>query len=249
MIGMRLDQELVRRGLFTSREKARRAVMAGAVEVQGRVSDKPGVSVPSDSEISVRERAEPYVSRAGRKLEAALDYFSLDVTDWACLDIGASTGGFCDCLLQRGARRVYAVDVGYGQLDYGLRRDPRVEVMERVNARYLEADAIGERCDLVTVDVSFISLLKVVPALIPHLAATGRLLTLVKPQFEAPKGAVGKGGILRDAELRRRVVEERCTQISELGLECIGVLESPVAGAGGNVESLALFAPRRGAAS
>lgn len=238
---MRLDQELVNRGLFPSREKARRAVMAGTGLVGGRCIDKPGSPVADRVEISVTEREEPFVSRAGRKLAAALDHFGLDPAGMICLDVGASTGGFCDCLLQRDAARVYALDVGYGQLDYGLRRDPRVVVMERVNARHLEADALPEACTLIVVDVSFISLVKVVPALLPHLADRGRLLTLVKPQFEAPRGSVGKGGILRDVGLRLEVVERRVTQLEALGLRRVGVLECPVAGAGGNIEHLALF--------
>ena len=238
---MRLDQELVSRGFFPSRERARRAVMAGSVQVGGRRVDKPGVAIAATAEISVLAKKEPFVSRAGRKLAAALDHFDLDPSGAVCLDVGASTGGFCDCLLQRGAARVYALDVGYGQLDFGLRQDPRVVVMERTNARYLQEDALTEECDLVTVDVSFISLLKVVPALIPHLKADGHLLTLVKPQFEAPRGSVGKGGILRDQRLRQEVVEQRTQQIAALGFVAIGVIDSPVSGVGGNVEALALF--------
>jgi len=238
---MRLDQELVRRGLFASREKARRAVMAGTVHVGGRRVDKPGSAVADSAEIVVLAPAEPFVSRAGRKLDAALRHFSLDPKGRVCLDIGASTGGFTDCLLRRGAQRVYAVDVGYGQLDYGLRSDPRVVVMERTNARYLEQDALPELCSFATVDVSFISLLLIVPALAPLLCAGGYLVTLIKPQFEAPRGSVGKGGILRDVELRRAIVLQRSEEISRLGFNLLGVLESPVVGAGGNVESLAAF--------
>jgi 23S rRNA (cytidine1920-2'-O)/16S rRNA (cytidine1409-2'-O)-methyltransferase len=240
-VRMRLDQLLVNRGLFSSREKARRAVMAGCVEVDGRRVDKPGTPVSEEADLAVVETAEPYVSRAGRKLEAALDHFHLDPADRVCLDVGASTGGFTDCLLKRGARRVYAVDVGYGQLDYSLRIDPRVVVMERVNARNLPPDALPEPCWLVTVDVSFISLIKVVPALLAHLESGGYLLPLVKPQFEVGRGVVGKGGIRRDDEVRRRVVETTVDRLCDLGLELLGVLESPVAGAGGNRESLALF--------
>ncbi len=237
----RLDRLLVDRGLYPSREKARRAVMAGVVEVAGHRVDKPGTAVRRDAELSVREDAEPFVSRAGRKLAAALDHFGLDPTGWVCLDVGASTGGFTDCLLQRGARRVYAVDVGYGQLDHALRNDDRVVVMERVNARYLEVDALPEPCDLVTVDVSFISLTKVVPALRHHLAPEGRLLTLVKPQFEAGRGLVGKGGIVRDEAVRRRVVDDTVEAVGALGFTPVGVVDSPVRGARGNREALALF--------
>lgn len=238
---MRLDQLLVERGLFPSREKARRAVMAGWVEVDGRRVDKAGTTVGAEARIEIIGSPEPYVSRAGRKLEAALDHFGIDPTDWICLDVGASTGGFTDCLLQRGAARVYAVDVGYGQLDYRLRRDPRVVVMERINARYLKPDDLPERCRLVTMDLAFISLAKVVPAVLPHVEPGGWVLPLIKPQFEAGRGRVGKGGILRDEALRRRVVEETVRALSALGLELRGQIDSPVAGVGGNRETFALF--------
>ncbi len=243
---MRLDQLLVQRGLFASREAARRAVMAGGVEVEGRRVDKPGTAVREEVRIAVAAR-EPFASRAGRKLAAALDHFGnfgVNPAGLVCLDVGASTGGFTDCLLQRGALRVYAVDVGYGQLDLRLRNDPRVVVMDRVNARLLPADALPERCGLITVDVSFISLLKVVPALLPHLspgAPGGLLLPMIKPQFEAGRGAVGKGGILRDEAVRRRVIQECAAGIAALGLEPLGVFDSPVAGTGGNREAFALF--------
>ena len=238
---MRLDQELVSRGLFASREKARRAVMAGTVLVEGRQVDKPGSAVASSMEISLVDQGEPYVSRAGRKLEAALDHFLVDPRGCVCVDVGASTGGFTDCLLQRGAARVYAIDVGHGQLDYGLRRDSRVVVMERVNARHLVADSLPEKCDLATVDVSFISLVKVVPSILGLLRDGSRLITLVKPQFEAPRGSVGKGGILRDEGLRAEVIAQRVDQLTGLGLVCEGVIDSPVAGARGNREALASF--------
>ena len=237
---MRLDQLLVARGLFASREKARRTVMAGQVTVDGRVVDKPGAAVGEEAELVVAAPP-PYVSRAGGKLAAALDAFAVDPAGWVCLDVGASTGGFTDCLLQRGAARVYALDVGRGQLDWRLRQDPRVAVVEGVNVRHLAADALPERCDLVTVDVSFISLLKVVPALVPHLAPGGRLLTIVEPQFEAGREAVGRGGIVRDEAVRRRTIDDRVRGIAALGFEVLGVIDSPVAGAEGNVEGLALF--------
>lgn len=245
----RLDRLLAARGLFPSRERARRAVMAGVVEVDGRRVDKPGTPVAEDAEIAVRQDTEPYVSRAGRKLAAALGHFGIDVDGAVCLDVGASTGGFTDCLLEHGARRVYAVDVGYGQLDLGLRRDERVVVMERLNARYLAADDLPEPCDLITIDVSFISLAKVVPALLAHLAPAGRLLALVKPQFEAGRQRVGKGGVIRDEATRREVIDEtvaalEALRVGDLGLEALGVYDSPVAGARGNREAFALFAPR-----
>jgi len=241
---VRLDQRLVERGLFESREKARRAVMAGVVEVDGRRVDKPGTAIAADAELKVVERAEPFVSRAGRKLAAALDHFGLDPAGRRCLDVGASTGGFTDCLLQRGAAEVTAVDVGYGLLDARLRTDPRVTVVERTNARHLAPDAFSEPFDLVVVDVSFISVLKVAPALVPHLAPGGELLVLVKPQFEVGRGHVGKGGIVRDESLRRGTVAERAEELSALGLDLVGTFDSPVAGATGNVEAFALL--RRG---
>ncbi len=238
---MRLDQLLVDRGLYASREQARRAVMAGIVEVEGRRVDKPGTDVPAAARLEVLGPKEPFVSRAGRKLAAALDHFAIDPAGWVCLDVGASTGGFTDCLLQRGAARVYAVDVGYGQLDQRLRQDPRVVVMERINARHLAADALPEPCRLVTIDVSFISLAKVVPALLPHLEPGGLLLPMIKPQFEAGRGAVGKGGILRDEETRDRVVQECAAELAGLGLAPAGLFDSPVHGTGGNREAFALL--------
>ncbi len=238
---MRLDQLLVERGLFASREQARRAVMAGTVEVEGRRVDKPGTAVREEARVAVLAPKEPFVSRAGRKLAHALDHFGVDPAGRICLDVGASTGGFTDCLLQRGAARIYALDVGYGQLDQRLRHDPRVVVMDRINARHLATDGLPELCDLVTVDVSFISLLKVMPALLPHLAPGGLLLPMIKPQFEAGRGAVGKGGILRDEEVRRRVIHECVDGIAACGLAPLGVFDSPVAGTGGNREAFALF--------
>ncbi len=240
---MRLDQLLHRRGLFPSREKARRAVMAGVVLVDGRRVDKPGTPTADGAELRLVGRNEPYVSRAGRKLAAALDHFAVDPEGLVCLDVGASTGGFTDCLLERGARRVYAVDVGYGQLDLRLRRDPRVVVMERTNARHLRPEDLPEPCGLITIDVSFISLTKVVPALLAHLVEDGILLPLVKPQFEAGRRQVGKGGIVRDPELRRRVIERTVAGLEALGLRSEGIFDSPVAGATGNREAFALLRP------
>jgi 23S rRNA (cytidine1920-2'-O)/16S rRNA (cytidine1409-2'-O)-methyltransferase len=237
----RLDVELVDRGLVATREKARRAVMAGLVRVDGLRVDKPGTQVNAGVRIEVEGPAEPYASRAGRKLEAAIQRFELSIDGLVVLDVGASTGGFTDCLLQHGARRVYAVDVGYGQLDQSLREDPRVIVMERVNARHLPADALPERVDAITVDVSFISLLKVVPALLAHLKEGGWMLALIKPQFEASRAEVGKGGIIRDEALRHDIVARVVRGLESLGLERHEVMDSPVAGRGGNIESLALF--------
>lgn len=240
----RLDSLLFDRGIFPSREKARRAVMAGLIEVEGRLVDKPGTSVSEESQLRVRGTREPFVSRAGRKLAAALDHFDIDPDGAICLDVGASTGGFCDCLLQNGARKIYAVDVGYGQLDQRLREDPRVVVMERVNARYLEPAAIADEIDLITIDVSFISLTKIVPSVLPMLKTTGRVLPLIKPQFEAGKGKVGKGGIVRDPEFRRTVIEETVTALESVGLQSLGCFDSPVVGAKGNQEAFAFFQRR-----
>jgi 23S rRNA (cytidine1920-2'-O)/16S rRNA (cytidine1409-2'-O)-methyltransferase len=215
--------------------------MAGIVELDGQRADKPGTPVGEDALVSVLGPKEPFVSRAGRKLADALDHFQVDPAGRVCLDVGASTGGFTDCLLQRGAARVYALDVGYGQLDHKLRYDERVVVMERVNARYLEPDGLPEPASLITIDVSFISLAKVLPALIPHLSPGGLVLALIKPQFEAGKGAVGKGGILRDDELRRQVIDECSAAMAGLGLELLGVHDSAVPGMGGNREAFALL--------
>jgi 23S rRNA (cytidine1920-2'-O)/16S rRNA (cytidine1409-2'-O)-methyltransferase len=242
----RLDQLLVERGLFDSREKARRAVLAGVVSVEGRRLDKPGTPVRADAALAVAAPVEPYVSRAGRKLAAALDHFALDPAGARCLDVGASTGGFTDCLLERGARAVVALDVGYGLIDARLRADPRVEVVERVNARHLAPDAFDVPFDLVVVDLSFISVTLVAPALLPHLAPGGRLLVLLKPQFEVGKGRVGKGGIVRDEALRRATVATRARELADLGLFPVGTFDSPVAGAEGNRETFALL-ERRGA--
>ena len=215
--------------------------MAGTVEVEGRRVDKPGTPVAGEARVAVLAPKEPFVSRAGRKLAHALDVFGVDPAGRVCMDVGASTGGFTDCLLQRGAARVYALDVGYGQLDQRLREDPRVVVMERVNARHLQPGDIPEPCGLITLDVSFISLLKVVPALLPHLAPGGWLLPMIKPQFEAGRGAVGKGGILRDEEMRRTVVAQTAEGLAALGLELLGVRDSAVHGTGGNREAFALL--------
>jgi 23S rRNA (cytidine1920-2'-O)/16S rRNA (cytidine1409-2'-O)-methyltransferase len=243
---LRLDLLLVERGLYESREQAQRAVMAGAVEVDGQRVDKAGTAVAIDARLEVAGPREPFVSRAGRKLAAALDHFAVDPAGRVCLDVGAGTGGFTDCLLQRGARRVYALDVGRGQLHASLRGDPRVVVLEGRNARHLEAADVVEPIGLMTVDVSFISLKLVMPAVVGCLAPGGEVVVLIKPQFEAPRGSVGKGGILRDEELRRMVISERARDLATLGLELRGVIDSPVAGAGGNREALAHLVRRSG---
>lgn len=238
---MRLDQLLYRRGLFPSRERARRAVMAGAVKVDGNLVDKPGTPVLFSAPLVVDAPKERYVSRGGRKLEGALDHFGLDPEGMVCLDVGASTGGFTDCLLQRGATKVYALDVGRGQLDYKLRTDSRVIVMEKMNARFLGREDLPEPCRLVTLDLSFISLVKVVPAVLAHLEPGGWLLPLIKPQFEVGRGQVGKGGIVRDELLRTGIIEQRVDDLVQLGLTLIGVVDSIVKGMKGNREAFALL--------
>ena len=216
-------------------------ILAGLVSVGGRRADKAGQSVDAGAEIAVAGPPHPYVSRGGVKLAAALDHFGLDPAGRVCLDVGASTGGFTDCLLQRGATRVYAVDVGYGQLDAKLRSDPRVVVREKVNARTLSADDVPERVELAAVDVSFISLRLVLPAIVRLLAPGAALVTLVKPQFEAGRGEVPRGGVVTSIETRRRVVSEIEAAGLELGLEVLGAIPSPIRGARGNEEFLLGF--------
>lgn len=238
---MRLDQLLVQRGLFDSREQARRAVRRGAVRVEGEEASKPALAVTPDAEVELADEGRRFVSRAGRKLAAALDAFAIDPSGWVCLDVGASTGGFTDCLLARGAARVHALDVGRDQLDPRLRRDPRVVCHEGVNARHLPPDFLPEPCDLVTFDLSFISVLKVVPAVLPSLAAGGLAILLLKPQFEVGPAGVGKGGVVRDERLRRSVLERRARELTELGLELLGMMDSPLPGRAGNREALACY--------
>jgi 23S rRNA (cytidine1920-2'-O)/16S rRNA (cytidine1409-2'-O)-methyltransferase len=233
---IRLDQLLVERGLAESRAKAQALVLAGQVTVDGRRAEKPGHSIPAESRIEVAEPMR-FVSRAGYKLEAALDQWSIDVAGCVCADTGASTGGFTDCLLQRGAARVYAIDVGSGQLEWKLRGDPRVVLREGVNARYLSAEHLPEPPDFACADVSFISVTLILPALVPLLKPEARMVVLVKPQFEVGRGQVGKGGIVRDPELHRAA----CDRVSEaahgLGFRT-DIMESPILGAEGNKEFL-----------
>jgi 23S rRNA (cytidine1920-2'-O)/16S rRNA (cytidine1409-2'-O)-methyltransferase len=232
----RLDVLLVERGLASSRNRAQRLIRAGEVLVNERVFDKPGMTVPTDADIRVRERL-PYVSRGGLKLEAALEAFDIDVTGTLAADVGASTGGFVDCLLQRGAARVYAIDVGYGQLAWALRQDERVVVMERTNARYLQQ--LPEAIDLVTIDVSFISLRLILPRAVRWLRPGGSIIALIKPQFEAGPDDVGRGGIVRDPAVHRRVLSNVLGFAEQIGLRSAGLIPSPITGAEGNVEFLA----------
>jgi 23S rRNA (cytidine1920-2'-O)/16S rRNA (cytidine1409-2'-O)-methyltransferase len=240
----RIDKLLVERGLAESRTKAQAMVMAGVVLVDEQRVEKPSHQFDTNSSIRIKGGDDPtsrYVGRGGLKLEAALREFHLDVSGLTCLDIGASTGGFTDCLLQNGAQKVFAVDVGHNQIDWRLRNDRRVEVREGVNARYLTAEDFPLRFDLVVMDVSFISVTKVLPAIVSLLAPNGSIITLIKPQFEVGRGEVGGGGVVRDQAKRLRVVEEVNSAAHGLGLEVIKVIESPITGAEGNVEFLALY--------
>ncbi len=231
----RLDRLVYERGLAPSREKARALIMAARVLVDGRVVDKPGTLVDAHCDIAVKE-ALPYVSRGGVKLQGALDGFGIDVKGLTVLDVGSSTGGFTDCLLKRGAKRVHAVDVGRNLIDYRLREDPRVRLIEGCNIRYLRHEEVGETVDLAVIDVSFISLEKVLPVAAGFVKKGGIILALVKPQFEVGRGRVGKGGVVRDPELHNEVIE-RLKRFSEaVGLEPLGVMESPIKGAKGNRE-------------
>ena len=236
----RLDLLLVERGLADSRERAKRIIMAGDVTVDGHAEDKPGKSVPDDATIKVRAPL-PYVSRGGNKLAAALAAFPLDARDLVALDVGASTGGFTDCLLQHGAARVYAVDVGYGQLAWKLQIDPRVVVLDRTNIRHLRQLPEGVLADLAVIDASFISLSLVLPATLGLLRPNGQVIALIKPQFEAGRKSVGKGGVVRDAAVHQRVLEETVSRAVSFGLCLAGLIASPVLGPAGNVEFLAWF--------
>lgn len=240
MRGERLDQLLVERGLASSREKARALVLAGQVVVGEHRISKPGARVDPALPLRLKGEVNPYVSRGGLKLAAALAEFGIDPTGRTCVDVGASTGGFTDCLLQAGARKVYAVDVGYGQLAWTLQQDPRVVALERENVRYLPRERIPEPVDLVVVDASFISLGIVLPKVWELLEPGGEAVVLVKPQFEVGRGQVGKGGVVRDAAQRRAALDTVLDSARSIGFAVVGDLESPVPGAKkGNVEYLA----------
>ncbi len=238
----RIDKLLVDRGLADSRAKAQALVMAGAVLADEQLVRKSSEVFPATAKIRIKAEARlRYVSRGGVKLEAALREFQIDVNGFVCLDVGASTGGFTDCLLQHGARRVVAADVGHNQIDWKLRNDARVELREGVNARYLTPADFDEEFDLVTIDVSFILATRILPAVVPLLIPSGRVITLIKPQFEVGKGEVGKGGIVKDPKQHERVIAEVNGAAESLGLDIRGVIESPIKGADGNVEFLALY--------
>jgi len=239
----RIDLLLCARGLADSRTRAQAIIMSGIVIAGGKKVEKPSELFPPDVEIRIKDGGfeAKYVSRGGLKLEAALESFNVDVSDKVCLDIGSSTGGFTDCLLQHGAAKVVAIDSGTNQMVWKLRIDPRVRLLERTNARYLRPDDFSERFDLVVMDVSFISVRKIIPAVRSLMSENGRMIVLIKPQFEVGKGEVGKGGIVRDIDKHSRVIDEINTFATDYGLAPRGVIESPIRGADGNKEFLALY--------
>ncbi|MFA5103834.1 MAG: TlyA family RNA methyltransferase [Candidatus Margulisiibacteriota bacterium] len=235
---IRLDQLLVEKGFFESRTRAQSAIMAGQILVDEQKIDKAGTLINEDSKIRILGEKLKYVSRGGLKLEKALDEFGIDPINQICLDIGASTGGFTDCLLQRGAEKVYAIDVGYGQLDLKIRNDPKVVVIERTNARYLRPQDIPDKASLAVIDVSFISLSKILPAVFDLLAGDGQVAALVKPQFEAGRDKVGKGGIVKDEQARKDVLAKVIKEAESIGFKFIASCDSPISGADGNKEFL-----------
>jgi 23S rRNA (cytidine1920-2'-O)/16S rRNA (cytidine1409-2'-O)-methyltransferase len=238
IVKMRLDRLLVERGLVESRERGQALIIAGQVLVNGQKVEKSGSLVPGDAEIRILGGQMPYVSRGGLKLEKALREFKIEVKEKTCIDVGASTGGFTDCLLQQGAKKVYAVDVGYGQMAWKVRQDPRVVVIERTNIREIEPTLIPERSDLAVIDVSFISLEKVIPSLVRFLGPKADIIALIKPQFEVGKEQVGKGGIVRDEAAREASKDRLAAFVAEQGFEVKGVIRSPITGQDGNVEYL-----------
>lgn len=235
---LRLDVMLVERGLAASREKAKALIMAGDVYVEGQKEDKAGHEFPADVSIEVRTEKMPYVSRGGFKLEKAIEVFGADLKDKVCMDIGASTGGFTDCMLQNGARKVYSIDVGRGQLDWGLRNDPRVVCMEKTNVRYLTPDMIDDIPEFASADVSFISLTKILLPVREVLAEGAHMVCLIKPQFEAGREKVGKHGVVRDKGVHAEVIEGVVTFASENGFVPEGLAFSPIKGPEGNIEYL-----------
>lgn len=237
----RLDVLLVERNLFPSREKARTAIMTGRIIIHGKKEMKAGTMIPEDAEIQVTGHDLPFVSRGGLKLAKAVKQFGLDFKDKVVLDIGASTGGFTDCSLQNGAKKVYAVDVGYGQLAWSLRSDDRVVVLEKVNARYLTEEQVSEQADYIVMDASFISLKKLIPHLIPFLKEEGAFVSLIKPQFEAGKEKVGKKGVVRDPAVHQEVIDELLDFFAAEGLTVAALTFSPIKGPEGNREYLVLL--------
>lgn len=238
----RIDKLLVDQGLADSRTKAQALVMAGVVLVDEQRVNKPSEKFPITATLRVKQGAESrFVGRGGLKLEAALREFAIDVKGLTCLDVGASTGGFTDCLLQLGARKIVAIDVGHNQMDWRLRNDPRVDLREGVNGRHLSPSDFDQKFDLATIDVAFISATKILPAVVPLLNPCGLIVTLIKPQFEVGKGEVGKGGIVRDPEQHHRVIDEVNSVAESLGLRVSRLVASPIHGADGNAEFLALY--------
>lgn len=234
----RLDLLMVQKGLVDSREKAKRLIMAGIVYQENLRLDKPGMLVDENINITIKGEIHPYVSRGGLKLAKAIQEFNLDFRDKVIADIGASTGGFTDCALQNGAAKVYAIDVGYGQLDWKLRSDNRVVCLERTNARFLQTDSLPEKVDWVVCDVSFISLTKIFPAMLEILKDKGQVLALIKPQFEAGRENVGKKGVIKDAEVHLAVIEKVIRNAINLGFTIKGLSYSPIRGPEGNIEFL-----------
>ena len=232
----RLDKFLVERGVVQSRDRARALIMAGKVSVEGNRIDKPGIQINADAQLQIQEGGSSYVSRGGEKMEGALKVFGIDPKGMVVMDVGASTGGFTDCVLQKGAKKVYAVDVGYGQLAWRLQKDPRVVNLERRNIRYLQREEVPEEIDMILIDTSFISIEKFLPLLLGFLRKGGTILSLIKPQFEVGKGEVGKGGVVRDKALHEKVIERISNFSRRLGLKVLGVTESPLLGPKGNKE-------------
>ena len=240
---LRLDQLLVGRGLFASREQARRAILAGEVSIATRVAAKPSELLDAQAAIAVKPTRK-YVGRGALKLQSALDYFCIDLAGKTALDIGASTGGFTDCMLQRGAEKVYAVDVGYGQLDWKLRNDPRVIVLEKINARFLTREHVPELIDVCVIDVSFISLTLILPNALALLKPDGMILALIKPQFELQRSEVGKGGIVRDPRLHQKAQDKIVAFVNDLGQVVAGIAPAAIKGADGNQEFFACIRKR-----
>ncbi len=237
----RCDHVLTAQGLAQSRDAAVRLILAGKVKTNGAIVDKPSRVIPIDAVIEIVGEDHPFVSRGGEKLAAALDGYSIAPQGLICLDVGCSTGGFTDCLLQRGSKKVYAVDVGYGQFDWRLRHDPRVVLIERTNIRYLHPSAISEPVDLVVIDVSFISLTKVLPPITQFLRSPAHVIALIKPQFEVGKGQVGRGGVVRDDMQRAEAAQRVLRFAEEMGLRTMKTVASPIKGKKGNQEILAIF--------
>lgn len=242
----RLDVLLVRNGFFSSREKAKATIMAGCVYVDGQKEDKAGMKFDTDSQIEVRGHALPYVSRGGLKLEKAVNLFGLDLEGKVCMDIGASTGGFTDCMLQKGAAKVYSIDVGHGQLDWKLRNDPRVVCMERFNARELSAEDLPQVPDFASIDVSFISLRLILGPVFNTLSPGGSVAALIKPQFEAGREKVGRKGVVRDPAVHEEVINHVLDFAAETGFSCAGLTFSPITGPEGNIEYLAYLVKEPG---